>query len=71
MNAERVPGAQLVKAFNQLPIKSCASPLPDHVGRRVVFVSSDYREASTTVATLVEALGFAVSKSARLQKAVA
>jgi 8-hydroxy-5-deazaflavin:NADPH oxidoreductase len=59
VNAERVPGAKLVKAFNQLPFKVLASPLPDAVGRRVVFVASDHEDASTTVATLVEDLGFA------------
>jgi 8-hydroxy-5-deazaflavin:NADPH oxidoreductase len=59
VNAERVPGAKLVKAFNQLPFKVLASPLPDDVGRRVVFVSSDHEDASATVAALVESLGFA------------
>jgi 8-hydroxy-5-deazaflavin:NADPH oxidoreductase len=59
VNAERVPGAKLVKAFNQLPLKVLASPLPDAVGRRVVFVSSDHEDASATVAALVESLGFA------------
>ena len=34
VNAERVPGAKLVKAFNQLPVKALASPLPDDVGRK-------------------------------------
>jgi predicted dinucleotide-binding enzyme len=59
VNAERVPGAKLVKAFNQLPLKVLASPLPDNVGRRVVFVSSDHEDASATVAGLAESLGFA------------
>jgi 8-hydroxy-5-deazaflavin:NADPH oxidoreductase len=59
VNAERVPGAKLVKAFNQLPFKVLASPLPDDVGRRVVFVASDHEDASATVASLVETLGFA------------
>jgi 8-hydroxy-5-deazaflavin:NADPH oxidoreductase len=59
VNAERVPGAKLVKAFNQLPFKVLASPLPDDVGRRVVFVSSDHEDASATVAALAESLGFA------------
>jgi 8-hydroxy-5-deazaflavin:NADPH oxidoreductase len=59
VNAERVPGAKLVKAFNQLPLKVLASPLPDDVGRRVVFISSDHQDASTTVAALAESLGFA------------
>ena len=59
VNAERVPGAKLVKAFNQLPVKVLASPLPDDVGRRVVFVASDHEDASATVAALAESLGFA------------
>ena len=59
VNAERVPGGKLVKAFNQLPLKVLASPLPDDVGRRVVFVSSDHEDASAAVAKLVEELGFA------------
>jgi predicted dinucleotide-binding enzyme len=59
VNAERVPGAKLVKAFNQLPFKVLAGPLPDDVGRRVVFVSSDHEDASAAVAALAESLGFA------------
>lgn len=39
-NAERVPGAKLVKAFNQLPVRELVKPVPPG-GRRVVFVSSD------------------------------
>ena len=59
VNAERVPGAKLVKAFNQLPLKVLAGPVPDDVGRRVVFVSSDHQDASAAVAKLVDELGFA------------
>jgi predicted dinucleotide-binding enzyme len=33
--------------------------LPDDVGRRVVFVSSDHEDASATVAALAESLSFA------------
>ena len=40
-------------------IKVLASPLPDDVGRRVVFVASDHKDASATVAALTESLGFA------------
>ena len=65
VNAERVPGAKLVKAFNQLPVKVLASPLPDDVGRRVVFVSSDHEDASATVAALAESLGFAAIEGRR------
>jgi 8-hydroxy-5-deazaflavin:NADPH oxidoreductase len=66
INAERVPGAKLVKAFNQLPFKVLASPLPDDVGRRVVFVSSDHKDASATVAALAESLGFAAIEVGRI-----
>ena len=59
VNAERVPGGKLVKAFNQLPLKVLASPVPDEVGKRVVFVSSDHEDASAAVAKLVDELGFA------------
>jgi predicted dinucleotide-binding enzyme len=41
LTSEVNAGAELVKAFNQLPLKVLASPLPDDPGRRVVFVSSD------------------------------
>jgi 8-hydroxy-5-deazaflavin:NADPH oxidoreductase len=58
VNAERVPGAKLVKAFNQLPMKVLSSPVPAG-GRRVVFVSSDHEDASAKVAALAEELGFA------------
>jgi predicted dinucleotide-binding enzyme len=71
VNAERVPGAKLVKAFNQLPFKVLASPLPDDVGRRVVFVSSDHKDASATSRLSRKALALQPSKSARLQKAAA
>ncbi|MGH7103349.1 MAG: NADPH-dependent F420 reductase [Acetobacteraceae bacterium] len=66
VNAERVPGAKLVKAFNQLPLKVLASPLPDDIGRRVVFVSSDHKDASATVAALAESLGFAAIEVGRI-----
>jgi 8-hydroxy-5-deazaflavin:NADPH oxidoreductase len=59
VNAERVRGAKLVKAFNQLPMRSLIAPLPDSTGRRVVFVASDHEDASTEVSRLAERLGFA------------
>ena len=66
VNAERVPGAKLVKAFNQLPFKVLASPLPDNVGRKVVFVASDHEDASATVAALAESLGFATTEVGKI-----
>ncbi|MDW5316841.1 NADPH-dependent F420 reductase [Rhizobium sp. PL01] len=58
INAERVPGAKLVKAFNQLPMKELVAPVADG-GRRVVFVSSDHSDASATIVSLATDLGFA------------
>ena len=58
VNAGRVPGAKLVKAFNQLPMQVLSSPVPDG-GKRVVFISSDHENASAKVAGLAGALGFA------------
>jgi 8-hydroxy-5-deazaflavin:NADPH oxidoreductase len=57
-NAERVPGAKLVKAFNQLPVPTLTSPVTAG-GKRVIFVSSDDEDASAKVARLAEQLGFA------------
>lgn len=68
VNAERVPGAKLVKAFNQLPLKVLAAPFPGNVGRRVVFVASDHEDASTTVAGLVDNLGFAPIEVGKLSE---
>jgi len=58
VNAERVPGAKLVKAFNQLPMPVLSSPVPAG-GKRVIFISSDHEDASAEVARLAESLGFA------------
>ena len=66
-NAKRVPGAKLVKAFNQLPVKDLSSPVPDG-GKRVVFVSSDDEDASAKVARLVKDLGFAPIEVGKLSE---
>lgn len=58
VNADRVPGAKLVKAFNQLPMQGLTAPVPDG-GRRVIFISSDHADASASVAQLTQDMGFA------------
>jgi len=58
VNAERVPGAKLVKAFNQLPMQVLSSPVPNG-GKRVVFIASDHGDASAKVGSLAGDLGFA------------
>jgi 8-hydroxy-5-deazaflavin:NADPH oxidoreductase len=55
--ADVLHGAQVVKAFNQLPAQTLAALVPDVQGRRVVFISSDSAGASADIAKLTEALG--------------
>lgn len=66
VNADRVPGARLVKAFNQLPMKGLVAPVPVADGRRVVFISSDHSDASAEVAQLTSDLGFAPIELGRI-----
>jgi 8-hydroxy-5-deazaflavin:NADPH oxidoreductase len=55
--ADVLPGARVVKAFNQLPAHTLTAQVPDAQGRRVVFISSDSAGASADIAKLTEALG--------------
>lgn len=71
VNAERVPGAKLVKAFNQLPVKVLASPLPDDVGRKSCSSRATIRMRVRPSRLLWKALALRPSKSARLQQAAA
>ena len=57
--AKALPGAHLVKAFNHLPAGVLAQDPATAGGRRVIFVSGDDEGATTTVADLVEQLGYA------------
>ncbi len=52
-----LPGADVVKAFNQLPSAVLAAELDPAVGKRVIFVASDSAEASHRIAQLVTDLG--------------
>lgn len=65
VNADRVPGGKLVKAFNQLPMKVLTDAVPER-GKRVIFVSSDHENASSTVAKLAGELGFAPIQLGRI-----
>lgn len=56
--ARAVPGASVVKTFNQLPAGVLARDPAQDGGRRVVFISSNEDEASATIKGLVEQLGF-------------
>lgn len=56
--AKAVPGASVVKAFNQLPAAVLARDPSQDGGRRVVFVASNDDEAGATIKALAEQLGF-------------
>lgn len=64
--AASLPGARVVKAFNQVPVATLAAE-PD-AGRRVVFVATDDPAAGDRVAALVEALGFAAVHLGRIDE---
>ncbi|MEO6922046.1 MAG: NADPH-dependent F420 reductase [Collimonas sp.] len=57
--AAALPGAKVVKAFNQLPAAVLGSAPQQNGGRRVVFVSSNHEDAAIAVVRLAEQLGFA------------
>jgi predicted dinucleotide-binding enzyme len=57
--AEHLPGARVVKAFNTLTAAVLASDPHQSGGRRVMFMSGDDRDATATVARLIDQLGFA------------
>ncbi len=56
--AKAVPGASVVKAFNQLPAGVLARDPSQDGGRRVVFVASNDDKAGATIKALAEQLGF-------------
>ena len=57
--AKALPGAKVVKTFNQLPADLLGSDPIAGSGRRVMFVSGNDDDANTEVASLVASLGFA------------
>lgn len=66
--AEQLPGADIVKAFNQLPANTLAAELDPEVGRRVIFVATDSPEAGDRIAELVGDLGLAAVQLGRLDE---
>ena len=58
--AKRLPGARLVKAFNTMGWNTLASgSRPAHEDRLVVFIAGDDAAAKSTVAKLIDDVGFA------------
>jgi 8-hydroxy-5-deazaflavin:NADPH oxidoreductase len=64
--AKALPGAIVVKAFNQLSASILASDPSVNGGRRVMFVSSNDEAASAKVAEVASKLGFAPIQLGRL-----
>lgn len=57
--AKSLPGAKVVKTFNQLPAAVLATKPAEGGGRRVMFVAGNHDDANTEVSSLVASLGFA------------
>lgn len=55
--AAHLPGAEVVKAFNQLPADTLAAELDPAVGRRVIFLATDVPDAGDRIAALIGDLG--------------
>ena len=64
--AQSLPGARVVKTFNQLPAALLASDPIGSGGRRVMFVAGNHDGANTEVASLVTSLGFAAITLGRI-----
>ncbi|MBU9833573.1 hypothetical protein FS594_26790 (plasmid) [Rahnella aquatilis] len=54
-----LPGAKIVKTFNQLPAALLVREPTQGGGRRVMFVAGNYEGTNITIAALLESLGFA------------
>jgi predicted dinucleotide-binding enzyme len=66
--AEMLPGAAIVKAFNQLPANTLAAELDPGLGRRVIFIATDSPEAGDRIADLVGDLGLAAVQLGRIDE---
>lgn len=63
--AGHLPGAHIVKAFNQLPANTLQAELDPEIGRRVIFIATDFPEAGDQIADLVGNLGLAAVQLGR------
>jgi len=66
--ARSLPGAKVVKTFNQLPAALLASDPHESGGRRVMFVAGNHDGANSEVASLVGSLGFAAITLGRIDE---
>jgi 8-hydroxy-5-deazaflavin:NADPH oxidoreductase len=66
--ADKLPGAAVVKAFNQLPAKTLSAELDPEVGRRVVLIASDDPEAGERITRLAGELGLSGVQLGRIDE---
>ena len=66
--ARSLPGAKVVKTFNQLPAALLAGDPHESGGRRVMFVAGNHDGANSEVASLVGSLGFAAITLGRIDE---
>jgi 8-hydroxy-5-deazaflavin:NADPH oxidoreductase len=66
--AEQLPGAAIVKAFNQLPANVLAAELDPDLGRRVIFIATDTPGAGDRISDLVGDLGLAAVQLGRIDE---
>jgi 8-hydroxy-5-deazaflavin:NADPH oxidoreductase len=66
--AEQLPGAAVVKAFNQLPANVLAAELDPAAGRRVIFVASDTPAAGDQIGALIGDLGLSAVQLGRIDE---
>jgi 8-hydroxy-5-deazaflavin:NADPH oxidoreductase len=62
------PGAEVVKAFNQLPAAVLARPLPAGDGKTVIFIASNSSSASKEITRIAEQLGYAPVELGRVDE---
>jgi predicted dinucleotide-binding enzyme len=66
--AEQLYGADVVKAFNQLPANTLAAELDPGLGRRVVFIATDSPQAGDRIADLAGQFGLATVQLGRIDE---
>ena len=66
--AAQLPGADIVKAFNQLPANTLAAELDPELGKRAIFIATDSPEAGDRIADLVGDLGLAAVQLGRIDE---
>jgi hypothetical protein len=62
------PGAEVVKAFNQLPANVLTRQLPAGDGKTVIFIASNSVSASKEISRIAEQLGYSPVELGRIDE---